>query len=94
MINAGVIHQLDNLSDHSPIFCVLKDEVEVTPEQTPNCRKPRPIWEVATEMEKKSFKDELNSILTSIEVPASLISCEDVHCLDPAHRRVKSRILL
>ena len=85
VIIAGVLHLPDNLSDHSPIFCVLKDEVEVTPEQTPNCRQPRPIWEVATEMEKISFKDELNSILTSIEVPASLISCEDVHCLDPAH---------
>ena len=85
--DAGVFHSPDNLSDHSPTYCVISDSNdEINPAddfQPPGISKPN--WKRASTEEKESFQIKLDDQLNNITIPQSAISCVDVHCQDPQH---------
>jgi hypothetical protein len=83
--DAGVNHHEDNMSDHNPIFCVLKsvDIQEDTTEAEKS--KPKPSWMKASPDDKYKYKTDLEEALASIEPAESVLQCKDLHCRDPEH---------
>ena len=82
--DAGVVHCPDNFSNHSPIYCVIKDDV-------PKCNQPlkitppKPMWKKATVDEKESFQRGLDVQLRALSIPDSVSNCRDVNCKDETH---------
>ena len=85
--DAGVFHSPDNLSDHCPIYCVLKDgndDIVYTEDFHSNGIK-KPSWKKASSHERESFQSNLDNKLNNIIIPQSVLECQDVHCNDPTH---------
>ena len=81
----GVLHSADNMSDHSPIYCVIDiDQIETCFSQ-PSVGKEKPSWRKAEPDQKLKYSVELGNKLSDLPVPDSLLHCQDVHCKDPAH---------
>ena len=87
LTDAGVIHHPDNTSDHSPIYCVLDHPVDAQPKSSPVKKKPRPSWKKATNQQKDSYKNMLESRILQLVTPVSLTTCKDVKCRDPDHKK-------
>ena len=86
--NAGVIHSLENKSDHCPIYSVFKS-LEIKQEAKLSCdAQPKPSWRRANEEQKKQFKCVLEEKLRSVQqqCPASVTQCKDTKCQDETHR--------
>ena len=84
--NAGVIHHLDNKSDHCPIYSVFRS-LEIKQEDKLSCEaRPKPSWRRANQEEKKQFHDGLEERLSSVQCPVSVAQCKDVKCQDESHR--------
>ena len=84
--NAGVIHHIDNKSDHCPIYSVFKS-LEIKEEAKLSCdARPKPSWRRANQEEKKQFHDGLEERLSSVKCPASVAQCKNVKCEDESHR--------
>ena len=88
IIDAGVLHLSQNLSDHSPVFC--KMETRVKSKQFSSChdvnKNTKPCWKKATEIEKRSYYDDLHTKLENLTVTACVLNCSDAHCTDASHK--------
>ena len=88
IVDAGVLHSASNLSDHSPIYCVIKysssnkSEDKVAKIKVP----PKPSWKKASQEEKEFFVESANIKLHQIEIPNDAIECQNVHCKSESHR--------
>lgn len=84
--DAGVLHLLDNKSDHCPIYCRFQIETTGVVEKEYDARKNRmPIWRRATEEQKESFKQSLTDKLLNITISHDLEYCNDVNCRNEGH---------
>ena len=85
--DCGAIHHPNNLSDHSPIFCLFNLDFQL--QGMPNCAPvkppPKPCWNRSSEDEKLHYRLELSELLTNVEIPRQIAECEDVHCRDTDH---------
>ena len=84
--DAGVLHLLDNKSDHSPIYCVLDLEILKKEVAAPAKQKPRPSWKKASVEQKEDYRNILDERLEEIFTPMSVTLCHDVSCRDPVHK--------
>ena len=83
--DAGVIHLVDNRSDHSPIFTVF-DSISVQQEVTKIEENiPKPSWKRASIKEKTTYSNELEKKLSAINIPASITDCRDLQCKNHEH---------
>ena len=88
VINAGVIHHNDNMSDHAPIYCSIDYH---SSDKHPNLDSvgppsaPKPSWKRATVEQKKAFPTILNEKLSSISISETLQNCSNVKCRVPEH---------
>ena len=88
IIDAGVLHLSQNLSDHSPVFCKMETPVEskqISSNYDAN-GKTNPCWKKATESERKSYYDNLHTRLKNLTVTACVLNCFDVHCTYASHK--------
>ena len=88
VLEAGVIHHSENLSDHSPIYCLVDVEaipVDDTIHSSPTVPIVKPSWKRATKEQKESFPAILNEKLSSISIPDEILGCSDVKCKDSNH---------
>jgi hypothetical protein len=86
VIDAGVIHIPENLSDHCPVYCVVDiGTIPLCDNPGPRPTPPKPNWKRATPDQKLLFKTELENALSVINFPEMLSNCQDVHCDDPSH---------
>ena len=86
MEEAGVIHHVNNKSDHSPVFAVfssLEIQQETAVKKT---TKPKPSWRRACADERENYRQTLDVKLRRITCPVAVSSCKDVHCRDEKHR--------
>ena len=84
--SAGVIHHLDNKSDHCPIYSVFKS-LEIKQEARQSCdAQPKPSWRRAILKERKQYTGVLEERLSSILCPVSVTQCKDTKCQDESHR--------
>ena len=88
VVEAGVIHSVDNPSDHSPIYCILdnyklkQNKVEVFKSA------PKPSRKRASEEQKNNFKSKVDNKLASIYIPKEISECCDVGCNNLEHRNI------
>ena len=92
--DAGVLHPLENLSDHEPIYCTItmtySKEIstkQVMPQSS------NADWKNATEADKDEFFKEVASKLADIDVP-NVISCKNVRCDCKEHRKMMDDYLI
>ena len=84
--DAGVLHSIDNMSDHSPIYCCLNLEMTYKLEEAKPPSQPKVKWNLASVDEKNIFKLKLDEELSLLDIPMSVIQCRDVQCTLETHR--------
>ena len=78
VLEAGVIHSGENVSNHSAIYCKVDiGQIDVSMESVK--LKPKPSWDKADEQHKIEFSSYVENKLVNIEVP-SCISCRSFQC--------------
>ena len=62
----------DNLSDHSPVFCIMNSGMveKLSSQAHPAKTKTYPCWKLATDSQKLGFYNELQSRLQRLKVPS------------------------
>jgi exonuclease III len=87
VVDAGVLHLVENMSDHEPIYTVIKVEHEAaTDDEDPSVKaKPKPNWKDASSDQKLEYNDELFRKLSYMNVPVEITECTNVHCEDIEH---------
>ena len=87
IMEAGVLHLPDNLSDHSPVFCKIKTQIinKHTSSPCPVKTNATPCWEMATDTQKLDYCNELHRKLQILNLPACAMNCYDVHCKNEMH---------
>ena len=82
---SGVLHVPDNLSDHCPIYCVVNCSFDSTVSKViGNNFQPKPKWKLANSEEKLLFKNDLDTRLSKLQLPESML-CTDFTCKDQEH---------
>ena len=86
VMDAGVIHSIDNDSDHAPIYCII-DSLKLTPNSVNSSQAtPKPSWKRSSDDEKQSFKITINSELSKLIPPPAVSECKNVQCNESEHR--------
>ena len=83
---ANVYHSLDNLSDHSVVYCVIKNEEVFDHKEDAKADDAKPKWKLADSADKIFFSQHLDAQLNLIDIPSSISNCCDMHCKDDLHR--------
>ena len=96
LIETGVVHLADILSDHSPIYCTIKtrliNEIASRPSMLKSCNKP--CWQKATEKQKEDYCYDLEKRLKDITVPVCVTTCYDPHCKNDIHKSALDNLML
>ena len=85
---AGVIHLPDNLSDHDPVYCIIKtssNEAAVDEHNHEKKKDPNPSWKDASEEQRVNFQQKLYDSLIVIDTTNEAFSCNDVKCKNEEH---------
>ena len=85
LASAGVLHLLENTSDHCPVYCVL--DTNGVSSQKPRIPpgNPKPSWKRAEPEETENCIHNLKVTLNNIETPTCAENCDDVHCQKDDH---------
>ena len=81
---ACVVHDMDNTSDHDPIFIKLLLNVKFAGFNERN-RSSRISWPKATESHICDYRRALSRKLLDISLPVDALACHDLHCSQAAH---------
>ena len=90
---AGVIHDVENTSDHHPISCKLKYNNVISDHQPPIQYNSKPSWKFASETERNKFTTDLQKKMEEMTVPDCL-SCSDPHCKNCNHINTTDEFML
>ena len=95
-IDAGVLHLPDNLSDHSPVFCIMNSGMleKFSSQAHPAKTKTYPCWKLATDSQKLGFYNELQSRLQRLKVPSCGTACTNAHCKNEEHKHEIDSMML
>ena len=86
--SAGVLHHIENMSDHEPVYAVIKVEHTQAPKDDDEpLGQPKPSWRAATADQKLEFNDILFRKLLSMDIPESVKTCNDVKCDNDNHKK-------
>ena len=80
----SAVHDVDNTSDHEPVFMDLSLQVEFL-QCSDRVYKSRIAWAKAGLAEISNYQVQLSSQLQGIIVPTEALSCTDVMCCDSSH---------
>ena len=94
ILDAGVLHLPGNLSDHSPIYCILQNNETLKRNENIKIPKPKPSWKNATVKERNDFFEEMNKRLSSFKEPTDIMKCHDVHCKNACHNTISDEYML
>ena len=86
VIDAGVLHLVENMSDHEPIYAIIRtDHITDNESYGDLFNRTKPRWKDATTDQKLEFNDLLFRELMSLSIPDEAITCRDVHCKNRKH---------
>ncbi len=92
--DAGVLHLVNNFSDHSPVFCQISIvDFKNLPIKAVNYI-PKPSWTNASENDKIKFTSTLDEELRNLEIEDSFVCCEDIHCMNSLHNHACDNMML
>jgi hypothetical protein len=79
-----VSHDVDNRSDHDPVFMHLAiDSARIVTGS--RLFTPKLAWSKASEEDKLKFAESLRTYLDEIQIPYEAIMCHDFACSKPSH---------
>ena len=85
VLDAGVLHLVDNTSDHDPIYCDIQQTFKIDNVYLPVKRKPDTIsTRVLEDEDWYNFEQDLDLRLKTLDIP-DCIKCRNVHCKDIHH---------
>jgi hypothetical protein len=79
-----VKHEIDNRSDHDPIFMHLSidyDRFSITPRAFTS----RLVWQRASNKDKMSYQESLRTYLSEISLPTEVLLCHNTVCCHAEH---------
>ena len=96
IIDAGVLHLIDNLSDHSPVFCKIKTQLAQKITSSPSLKQQSttPCWKKATEVQKQEYHNNVNKLLQELRIPTCVATCKDPHCKNDTHKTTLDNLML
>ena len=88
VVDAGVIHRVENMSDHEPVYAVIEVKNEAASNhEIPKVEvKPKPSWKDATSDQKLEFNDVLFRKLFNMNIPSEVVECTNIHCENNEHK--------
>ena len=91
--DAGVLHLVNNFSDHSPVYCQtsVKEFKRLPIKELKYVSKPS--WDKASETDKINFTTQLHEELSNIEIEDGFLKCENVDCKDIRHNHICDEML-
>ena len=94
VINAGVLHLVNNFSDHCPVYCQIEISEMAQENATSIKQSPKPSWSKASEDERVRFTNTLEEHLIEITIDNCLLSCNNVHCKDESHKKACDNLII
>jgi endonuclease/exonuclease/phosphatase family metal-dependent hydrolase len=94
IVDAGVLHLPNNLSDHCPIFCHLNIGGLKTKSVPLNSSDPTPSWKKASNEQKINYITTLEDNLQKLKYDECIIKCHDVHCQKECHRQASDDLVV
>jgi hypothetical protein len=88
-VSAGVSHDIDNFSDHDPLYLCTSLSANVTPNEQVNNVHTRIAWHSASSIQIARYKTTLNEMLADVNLPSCTADCIDVFCT--AHQQSISK---
>lgn len=82
ILSYQVLHDGDNLSDHSALVLCLDISIQyhASEQERSNQFCPHPLWRRATDEQLCNYRDTLNVLLNTIPLPEQLLHCENMIC--------------
>lgn len=94
IMDAGVLHLAENLSDHSPIYCKMKmNHKKAAAPKTSQIRQ-NLNWKLGTVIDKDNYWIHLNENLNKIEIPNILWNCCNTNCKRRDHMEMIDSFML
>ena len=91
--DAGVLHLVENRSDHSPIYAVF-NSITVQKDASKHVEKiAKPSWKRATDNQKHEYCYKLEEKLNQISTPDSITKCRDVKCKNKQHMEEADKLM-
>ena len=89
VLEAGVLHCVDNLSDHEPIYAIMTFNGSNTQKENIDdyLVKPKPMWKKASLDQKLEFNDLLFRKVHNMNSNFEVISCTNLNCSDKNHSK-------
>ena len=84
VLDAGVLHDPDNVSGHSPIYLKIDLAKANNPPEEPK-RNPRLNWGQSSEEQKASYTQHLSDILSQQPDQSQCQLCTNLHCDQDYH---------
>ena len=76
-----VLHEGDNLSDHSLVSMSLSMPVVHFEEPSIGCKQTLK-WDIANDIQINDYKCTLDCLLGQVQIPWDAIKCQNVHCAE------------
>ena len=86
VLDAGVLHLIDNPSDHCPIYCIVDHLQLYKSEEKQGNFEPKPSWKRATDEQTEEFRLALVEKFKRLHIPRSAIDCSNVRCDKIEHK--------
>ena len=96
VIDAGVLHLPDNLSDHFPVICIMNSNMVAKHSSQANLAKTNthPCWKLTSDSQKLGFYSELQRMLQKLDVPSCVTACTTGHCKNEEHKQEIDSVML
>ena len=91
--DAGVVHLVENRSDHSPIYAVFDSIVVKQDSSNAHKNVSKPSWKRSNDNEKKKYCCLLEDKLNNIDIPKSIHECRDVKCSSEVHKDEADKLM-
>ena len=92
VLEAGVLHIPENLSDHSPIYCKIDIDLKRGQMNRNALKTTKLNWKKTTQQQRDEINHNIKERLNSIETPA-YIDCRNVHCRNKDHIYVQLSLI-
>ena len=95
IVDSGVIHSVENTSDHCPIYLKLEiPKISQVPRKDDADVRSLPRWNMATDEQRKSYTREVDRQLQLIGIPNCAVGCNNLHCSSKDHMEAIDTMML
>ena len=94
VVDAGVLQLPQNMSDHSPVFFIIKVDGLLARTQFPLLTHAKLSWKEASQEQRDKYRMSLENNLKSLEIPECCEKCFNIHCQNVNHNEACDEFLI